>query len=256
MIVKTALFFYAGGVDNNLSLSYLCLMERLDKILSQSGVCTRREVRELVRKKRVCVNGKEAVSADEKISSSDIITVDGGEVETLHSVTAVMNKSSGYVTSTSDPKSKTVMDLLPERYRRLGLYPVGRLDKDTTGLLIFTNDGALAHHLLSPKREVEKEYLVTHTGTLTDEIIEKFKEGLILPDGARCRSALLKRAGEHQSLIVITEGKYHQVKRMMGCVGLSVTALERVREGSITLSGLGRGETRELSEDEIKSLLD
>lgn len=231
-------------------------MERLDKMLSQSGVCTRREAGELVRKKRVCVNGKEAVSADEKISSSDIITIDGEEVETLHFVTAVMNKSSGYVTSTSDPLSRTVMELLPERYRRLGLYPVGRLDKDTTGLLIFTNDGALSHHLLSPKREVEKEYLVTHTGTLTDDIIQKFKDGLILPDGTRCRSALLKRKGEHQSSIVITEGKYHQVKRMMGSVGLSVTALERVREGSLTLSGLGRGETRELTKDEIKSLLD
>lgn len=229
-------------------------MERLDKVLSSSGVSTRREVRELVRRKRVSVNGVEALSPDMKVTPSDIITVDSIPVERMHSVTALMNKPSGYVTSTSDPVSKTVMELLPERFIRLGLKPVGRLDKDTTGLLIFTNDGALSHHLISPKREVEKEYLVTHTGTITDEIIAAFRDGLVLPDGTKCRSALLKREGEHQSLLVIREGKYHQVKRMMGAVGLSVTALERVREASITLSGLGRGETRELTPDEIESL--
>lgn len=231
-------------------------MDRLDKVLSSCGVSTRREVRDLVRKKRVSVNGREAEAADMKVAPSDKITVDGILVERMHPVTAVMNKISSYVTSTSDPESRTVMELLPERFVRLGLKPVGRLDKDTTGLLIFTNDGALAHHLISPKREVEKEYLVTHTGTLTDDIIAAFRDGLVLPDGTKCRSALLKREGEHQSLLVIREGKYHQVKRMMGSVGLSVTALERVREGAITLSGLGRGETRELTEDEIKSLLD
>jgi len=231
-------------------------MERLDKVLSSSGVSTRREVRELVRKKRISVNGKQADAADMKVAPSDIITIDGIEVERMHPVTAVMNKCSGYVTSTSDPESRTVMELLPERFTRLGLKPVGRLDKDTTGLLIFTNDGALSHHLTSPKRDVEKEYLVTHTGTLTDEIIAAFRDGIVLADGTKCRSALLKREGVHQSLLVIREGKYHQVKRMMGAVGLSVTALERVREGSVTLSALKRGETRELTTDEIKSLLD
>ncbi len=229
-------------------------MERLDKVLSSSGVSSRSGVRELVRKKRVVVNGKAAASADMKIAPADEILVDGLPLERLHAVTAVMNKPSGYVTSTSDPVSKTVMSLLPERFLRLGLKPVGRLDKDTTGLLIFTNDGVLAHHLTSPKRKVEKEYLVTHTGTLTDAIIAAFRDGIVLADGTRCRSAALKRAGEHQSLVVISEGKYHQVKRMMGSVGLSVTELERVREGKITLSGLGRGETRELTDAEIESL--
>ena len=231
-------------------------MERLDKILSESGICTRREARDLVRKKRIRVNGKEASSFDMKVSEEDTILLDGEEIELLHSVTAVMNKPEGFVTSTDDPGSRTVMELLPERLRRLGLYPVGRLDKDTTGLLLFTNDGALAHRLISPKRNVEKEYLVTHTGTVTDEIIAEFRKGLVLADGTVLRSAELKRVSPSQSLLTITEGKYHQVKRMMGSKGLSVTALERVREGKLTLSGLERGEVRELTTEETESLTD
>ncbi len=231
-------------------------MERLDKILSSSGLCTRREARVLVREKRITVNGKEASSPDMKINEEDNILLDGEKIERMHSVTAVMNKSEGFVTSTDDPGSRTVMELLPERFRRLGLYPVGRLDKDTTGLLLFTNDGDLAHRLISPRRNVEKEYLVTHTGTVTDEIIEEFRRGLVLKDGTVCRSAELKRVADNQSLLTITEGKYHQVKRMMGSKGLAVTALERVREGKLTLSGLGRGEVRELTEEEIESLTD
>lgn len=231
-------------------------MERLDKILSESGICTRREARDLVRKKRIRVNGKEASSFDMKVSEEDTILLDGEEIELHHSVTAVMNKPEGFVTSTDDPGSRTVMELLPERLRRLGLYPVGRLDKDTTGLLLFTNDGPLAHRLISPKRNVEKEYLVTHTGTVTDEIIGEFRKGLVLADGTVLKSAELKRVSPSQSLLTITEGKYHQVKRMMGSKGLCVTALERVREGKLTLSGLERGEVRELTPEELESLTD
>lgn len=231
-------------------------MERLDKILSASGVCTRREARDLVRKKRITINGKEASLADMKVSEDDVILLDGERVETFHSVTAVMNKPAGFVTSTDDSGCRTVMELLPERLRRLSLFPVGRLDKDTTGLLVFTNDGSLAHSLISPKRNVEKEYLVTHRGTVTDEIIKEFLAGLVLADGTVCRSAALKRVTDNQSLLTITEGKYHQVKRMMGSKGLHVTALERVREGGVTIPDLKRGEVRELTPDEIRSLLD
>ena len=231
-------------------------MERLDKILSSSGVCTRREVRDLVRKRRLLVDGEEPSSPDMKIEPDAEILLDGERIETRHRVVAVMNKPAGYVTSTDDPRDRTVMQLLPPRLLRLGLYPVGRLDKDTTGVLLFTNDGPLAHRLISPKRNVEKEYLVTHTGTVNEEIIEEFRNGLVLGDGTVCRSALLRKLDENRSLLTITEGKYHQVKRMMGVKGLSVTALERVRECSITLSGLERGEVRELTEAEIEGLTD
>ena len=221
-------------------------MERLDKALSSSAAATRSETKRLVREKRITVNGVVVARVDEKVKEGDIIAIDGNPVERFYSVVLMMNKPVGYVTSTSDPLSPTVMSLLPDKYIRLGVFPVGRLDKETSGLLIFTNDGALAHRLISPSSEIEKEYLVTHDGIVTDEIIEKFRDGLMLSDGTLCRSAYLMRKGEGESLLILREGKYHQVRRMMGSCGLAVTALKRIREGRVTLSDLAEGNVREL----------
>lgn len=221
-------------------------MDRLDKVLSSSGISTRSETGRLVREKRITVNGSPVLFSDMKVREEDTIEIDGNAVERMHPVLIVMNKPSGYVTSTSDPLNPTVLSLLPMRYIKLGVKPVGRLDKDTTGVLLFTNDGALAHRLISPKRNVEKEYLVTHKGKVTREIIEAFKNGLTLPDGEKLKKALLIPIGDGKSRLIIKEGKYHQVKRMMALFGLDVTALERIREGGVELDGLERGEVREL----------
>ncbi len=221
-------------------------MDRLDKVLSSSNISSRSETKRLIREKRITVNGSPALSSDMKISEEDTIEVDGTIVERMHPVVIVMNKPSGYVTSTSDPLNPTVMSLLPERYIKLSVKPVGRLDKDTTGVLLFTNDGALAHRLISPSRDVEKEYLVTHKGKVTPEIIASFKSGLTLPDGEKLKEAELIPIEEGKSRLIIKEGKYHQVKRMMALFGLDVTALERIREGSVELGDLERGCVKEL----------
>ena len=230
-------------------------MQRLDKLLSSMGEATRKDVRKLVRDGRIAVNGEAAVSWDQKIDErSAVIEIDGEQIEMPRTVVAMMNKPQGYVTSTEDPRDPTVMSLLPESYIRQKVYPVGRLDKDTEGLLIFTNDGALAHRLIAPKHGIEKEYYIEHAGISTDEIIADFASGITLSDGTECKPAILKRLDEGKSMIVITEGKYHQVRRMMASRGLDVSYLKRIREGNVLLGSLPLGEERELSSDEIEML--
>lgn len=230
-------------------------MVRLDRFLSSNGEATRKETIKLVREHRITINGNLAIRSDDKIDEKkDEIKVDGRFIEPFHHVVIVMNKPAGYVTSTSDNRDKTVMELLPPRFIRLKVFPVGRLDKETEGLLLFTNDGELAHRLISPKKEIEKEYFVIHKGDYGNDVIEEFSQGLVLLDGTICKGAKLIRLEKGKSLLTIREGKYHQVRRMMGQKGLDVTYLERIREANITISGLERGEVRELSEDEIDSL--
>lgn len=221
-------------------------MERLDRILSKSGIATRKEAFLLARKGRVSVNGEIIRDSSAKIEEDSLIEIDGERVELFQKKIVLMNKPQGFVTSTDDDRNPTVMSLLPEKYRRFNLLPVGRLDKDTTGVLLFTNDGELLHSLISPRREIEKEYLVTHTGEVTDDIAASFLSGLTLSDGTKCRKAILIPVEKGKSRLIITEGIYHQVKRMMASVGLRVTELERIREGFVTLEGLERGKVREL----------
>ena len=148
-------------------------MVRLDRFLSSNGEATRKETIKLVREHRITINGNLAVRSDDKIDEEkDLIKVDGRIIEPFHHVVIVMNKPAGYVTSTSDNRDKTVMELLPPRFIRLKVFPVGRLDKETEGLLLFTNDGELAHHLISPKKEIEKEYFVIHKGDYGNDVIE------------------------------------------------------------------------------------
>jgi 16S rRNA pseudouridine516 synthase len=146
------------------------------------------------------------------------------------------------------------MELLPSEYRAMGLNPIGRLDKATEGLLLFTNDGDLLHRLISPKKEVPKIYYARHEGTATDEDVAIFAAGLELRDGTLCLPAKLEPLGPGESLITVCEGKYHQVRRMMASRGMHVEYLERRQEGSLTLGDLSRGAVRELTEEEIASL--
>lgn len=226
-------------------------MERLDKILSKSNVLSRKETLRYVKSGRIKVDGSPVSSPDVKVRDDAVVEIDGTLVELYRPVLLMMNKKEGYVTTTSSSEGPSVMELLPEKYIRLSLKPVGRLDKDTSGLLLFTNDGELLHRLISPKKEIEKEYLVTHKGHVTDEIIASFASGLVLGDGTVLKPAVLTPLEDGKSRLTIREGKYHQVKRMMGSLGLEVTALERIRIGSLTLSGLERGEVREVDVEQL-----
>ena len=228
-------------------------MDRLDKLVAQYSGYSRKDVRKLVKEKRIEVNGVPALSFDEKIGEEDLVMLDGEPILRKRRILAVLNKPMGFVTSTEDPRDRTVMELVPKEWMKMGVYPVGRLDKDTEGLLIFTNDGALAHSLISPKNGIEKEYYVEHTGSVKKEDIAAFKAGMVLDDET-LKPALLIPMDEGKSRVVVTEGKYHQVRRMMAIRGMDVTYLKRIREGNLALGSLEVGKWKELepgAEDEL-----
>lgn len=230
-------------------------MERLDKFLCDSGAGTRSQVKAILKAGRVQVDGKPEKDGARKISPVDNkVTLDGTFLTGKCRMVLLMNKPAGYVTAVSDPVERTVMELLPPGMRHLGLNPVGRLDKATEGLLLFTNDGDLLHRLISPKKEVTKIYYARHEGAATAQDVEAFQHGLTLADGTICRSAILQPLGEGESLIAICEGKYHQVRRMMAARGMHVNYLERRQEGSLTLGDLPRGDVRVLTGEEIANL--
>ncbi len=222
-------------------------MQRLDKILSEAGVASRKELRNIIRAGRVVVNGVAVRTPEEKFDENNVqIFVDGVLIGASKKILLMLHKPAGYVTSTSDPRDKTVMELLPQEFSRYDLKPVGRLDKETEGLLLFTNDGDLAHRIISPKTELPKIYLAMHDGTASVEDVAAFEEGLVLKDGTQCRPAMLQILGQGKALVHVTEGKYHQVRRMMASRGLPVTYLKRVVEGGISLGDLPLGQCREV----------
>ncbi len=230
-------------------------MERLDKFLCDSGAGTRSQVKVMVKAGRVAIDGKPEKDAGKKIDpDTQIITLDGEILGGKRRVVLMLNKPEGFVTATEDKVERTVMELLPAQYRHLDLKPVGRLDKATEGLLLFTNDGDLLHRLISPKKEVPKVYYARHEGTATQEDVEAFRSGLTLRDGTVCLPAKLEPLGPGESLITVCEGKYHQVRRMMASRNRTVLYLERRQEGSLTLGDLPRGQIRELTEEEIQTL--
>ena len=232
-------------------------MERLDKFLCDSGAGTRSQVKLILRSGRVQVDGAPEKDGGRKIDpAQNEITLDGARLAGKYRAVFMMNKPEGYVTATEDAREKTVMELLPAQLRHLELKPVGRLDKATEGLLLFTNDGDLLHRLISPKKEVPKVYYARHEGTVTRQDVDAFAAGLTLADGTVCRSAVLEPLGAGESMITVCEGKYHQVRRMMASRGLTVTYLERRREGGLSLDGLPRGGVRALTEEEIAKLED
>lgn len=229
------------------------MRQRLDKILSGSGLVTRSQAKDALKAGRVWVNGSPVGDGSVKADpETDEIILDGRPVQGGR-VVLLMNKPAGYVTSTSDPRDPTVMELLPAQYRRR-VTPVGRLDKETEGLLLFTDDGDLAHRLISPKNQVPKLYYARHEGAAGPEDVEAFARGLTLGDGTQCLPAVLKPLGPGESLITVCEGKYHQVRRMMAARQMPVTYLERRGEGRLTLGGLPRGDVRLLSSGELAIL--
>ena len=230
-------------------------MERLDKFLCDSGAGTRSQVKMILKAGRVAVDGKVEKDNGKKIDPArQVITLDGEVLGGKRRAVVMLNKPAGYVTATEDPVERTVMELLPESMKHLDLKPVGRLDKATEGLLLFTNDGDLLHRLISPKKEVPKVYYAKHEGTADPEDVEAFRQGIALRDGTVCLPAKLEPLGPGESLITVCEGKYHQVRRMMASRNMTVTYLERRKEGSLTLGSLPRGKVRELTEAEIASL--
>lgn len=232
-------------------------MERLDKIISTGGGVSRSDARKLILKSKVAVNGKAVRDIAFKVDPAvDIITLNGEEISYKKYLYLVMNKPKGVLTATEDKNKQTVIDLIPDELRRRDLFPVGRLDKDTTGMLIITNDGDFAHLLLAPNKKVPKKYFVTLDGIVEKELVEKFKEGLTLVDGTALSSAELEIADEpNTAFVTITEGKYHQIKRMFGLFGLGVNELKRVSFAGLTLpKDLLEGEIRELTVNELKCI--
>ena len=230
-------------------------MDRLDKFLTNAGVATRSQIKAILKTGRVQVDGKPVKDGAVKIDpEKQTVTLDGAVIGGKRRMVLMLNKPEGFVTSTEDPRDRTVMELLPPEYKSQDLKPVGRLDKATEGLLLFTNDGALLHRLISPKKEVPKVYYAKHEGTAVEEDIAAFRAGLTLRDGTVCLPAQLQPLGPGESLITVCEGKYHQVRRMMASRQMTVLYLERRSEGGLTLGELERGKTRELTEAELQFL--
>lgn len=230
-------------------------MQRLDKYLSDAGCASRRELKALLRAGAVRVDGLVVTDGAAKLDErTAAVTLNGQRVEGRRRVVLLMHKPAGYVTSTEDPRDPTVMDLLPEQWKKQAVAPVGRLDKQTEGLLLLTNDGVLAHRLISPRYRVEKCYYARHEGEVGADDVRAFREGLVLGDGTRCLPARLEPIGPGESRITVTEGKYHQVRRMLASRGAPVVYLRREREGRLTLEGLGPGEIRELNAEETAAL--
>lgn len=229
-------------------------MERLDKFLCSCTAYTRSQIKAVLKAGRVTVDGVPAKDGNMKIDTQTVC-LDGEALGRLGTVVLMLNKPAGFVTATGDRTEKTVMELLPAEVRHLDLKPVGRLDKATEGLLLFTNDGDLLHRLISPKKEVQKVYYARHEGSATEGDVLAFSEGLTLGDGTKCLPARLEPIGPGESLVTVCEGKYHQVRRMMASRNMPVLYLERRKEGSLELGDLPRGETRLLTDEEIRSLI-
>ena len=229
-------------------------MERLDKIVSKGYGVSRSDARRLILKGMVLVDG--TVVRDIAFKTDPItnkIMVDGQAINYKKHLYLIMNKPEGLLSATEDKRQKTVLDIIPEPLFRKDLFPVGRLDKNTTGLLLITNDGDFAHTLLSPNKKIPKQYLVTLDGEVPDSLISEFSKGVTLKDGTKLSSAeLIINQNKNIALVTITEGKYHQIKRMFGVFGLGVDALKRVSFAGVELpKDLNEGETRELTQAEI-----
>ena len=229
---------------------------RLDKFLANSGIGSRKEVKELIKQGLVFVNDERIKNSDKNIDEiKDIIKIRDKCIEYRKYVYIMLNKPQNVISATEDNKHKTVIDLI-KGYDTYNIFPVGRLDIDTEGLLLLTNDGKLSHNLLSPKKHVEKEYFVKLKENINDIDINKVENNIQLEDGYICKKAKIKRLSKNELNISITEGKFHQVKRMFKAVGNEVIFLKRVRMANILLDkNLKSGEYRELTEDELKGLI-
>lgn len=234
-------------------------MERIDKLLCSTGRWSRREVKDLIRQGRVLANGVLMRKGEEKVDpASVILSVDGQRMDCAPCVYVMLHKPVGLLSVTEDRRQATVLDLLPAELRRRGLFPVGRLDKDTTGLLLLTDDGDLAHRLLSPRKHVDKVYLAQVEGRVDTEDVQALAVGIVLEDGLHCLPAGLEPLGDgSRCMVTLREGKYHQVKRMLAARGKPVLSLHRVAMGPLVLDeGLEAGMWRFLTGSETARLKD
>lgn len=231
-------------------------MDRLDKIIANQTEYSRKQVKELVRQKRILVNEKIVLKSDIKIDSNkDKIKIDGIEIKIRNYIYLMLNKPKGYISATEDRSMQTVLELVPKEYQHRDLFPAGRLDKDTTGLMLITDDGEFAHNILSPKKHVKKTYNVEIDLPMTKEMVEGFKKGVMLNDG-ECKTANLEITGTNTGIVTLIEGRYHQIKRMFGCYGAKVVELERIGMGRFFLpKDLKIGECREFTEEELKDII-
>lgn len=231
---------------------------RLDRLLSYAGDFTRSEAKNLIRQKRVSTDQGLLCAVDAEIPDGQILYLDGRPLDTRLEYFLMLNKPKGVLTAARDARQKTVLDLLPGRFQKLRCMPVGRLDKDTEGLLLFTNNGQLAHLLLSPKREVVKTYFVRVEGRILPQTVVAFREGIVCSDFTALPAELqIEQAGDSDStaFVSVTEGKYHQIKRMFGALDFPVLELKRLSFGPLQLDPcLSPGEFRELNIIEIDAL--
>jgi len=231
------------------------MAERIDKIIASQGQYSRSDVKKLIKKGQICIDGQVVKTADEKADAENsIITVQGIPLSVKKNIYFMLNKPQGYVSATEDRDHQTVLELIPDEFRGRNLFPAGRLDRDTTGLMIITDDGALAHRILAPKKHVQKVYKVELDIPMTEEMVKGFQEGVELNDGV-CKEAGLEITGEKSGIVTLKEGRYHQIKRMFGCFGAKVVALHRIAMGNLFLpEDLPEGQCRELTEDEMTLL--
>lgn len=230
---------------------------RLDRLLSELGVAARSELRSIIRSGRVSVDGAAVTAPQKRVDpGTQHICLDGEALLYRQYRYFMMDKPAGVLSVTEDRKQQTVLDLLPPALRRLGLFPVGRLDKDTSGLLLLTNDGDFAHRVISPKSGVEKRYRAEVEGIPDEEDVRAFRAGIILGDGTQCLPAQLEITGGSVCFVTVMEGKYHQVKRMLAARGKPVRALRRLSVGALTMpESLAAGEFYELEEADLCKVL-
>lgn len=230
-------------------------MERIDKIISSQTIYSRKDVKDLVRNKEITINDQLVLKSDYKINPEiDVIKINGNILEIKKYVYLMLNKPKGFVSATEDKSDRTVLDLIPEKYLHRNLFPAGRLDKDTTGLMLITDDGEFAHNILSPKKHISKTYLVQIDIPMTDEMISGFQNGVELNDG-KCKPASLEIIDTDKGIVTLFEGRYHQIKRMFGCYKATVTELKRIKMGNFMLpKDLKEGECREFTKEELKQI--
>ena len=228
------------------------MMERLDKVIGNQLGYSRKEIKELVRNKRIMVNDSVVLKSDLKVDKyKDKIMVDSQIIEFKEYVYLMLNKPKGYISATEDRSMSTVLDLVPYEYLHRNLFPAGRLDKDTTGLMIITDDGYFAHDILSPMKHIKKEYMVTIDIPLNEDMVRGFESGIKLVDGD-CKPSKLEIISDYVGRVTLVEGKYHQIKRMFGCFDAKVLELERISMGNFSLpNDLKLGECREFTKDEL-----
>ncbi len=231
-------------------------LQRIDKILSSQNVASRSEIKNMIKAGRIFADGKQVKRPEEKYDPEiTVMTVDGNKIEFQKYVYIMMNKPSGVLSASSDKHARTVIDLLPQELKRKDLFPAGRLDKDTTGFILITDDGELAHKMLSPKSHVYKLYEAECDRDLNEDDVKAFKNGIVLGE-LHFLPAELTLKGGNRGLVEICEGKFHQVKKMFHAVGTEVTALKRLRIGGVWLDeSLAPGECRELTIQERSDLL-